>query len=309
MNKTIGYIGLGKMGINMVYRLNEMGWRVVAYNRSPEPRHEVANNGIATAENIEHLVRRIEHPRLIWVMVSHQAVDNIIQQLILLLEKGDTIIDGGNSFYKDSIRRSKEIVAKGIHFLDVGVSGGPRGARSGACCMIGGDKAEYEKNEKLFKDISVENGFGYMGKAGAGHFVKMVHNGIEYGMMQAIGEGFEVMKESDFNLNLGKVADLYNHKSVIESRLVGWLKTAFEKFGENLDEISGSVAHSGEGEWTVETAKELRVPVHVIERAYKFRVQSQKKPSYTGKVVSALRNMFGGHDVLRSPKEGHGVRN
>src|SRR3989344_9665762 len=249
--KTIGYIGLGKMGMNMVHRLNEMGWRVIAYNRSPEPRHEVANSGIATAETINDLIKRIEHPRLIWVMVSHEAVDAIVDLLLPLLEKGDTVIDGGNSYYKDSIRRAKKTTEKGIQYLDAGVSGGPDGARHGACCMVGGDEAVFKKFENLFKDVSVQDGYGYMGKAGAGHFVKMVHNGIEYGMMQAIGEGFEVMKHAPFQLDLAQVAQLYNQGSVIESRLVGWLAKAYQEHGQDLASISGSVKHSGEGQWTV----------------------------------------------------------
>src|SRR3989338_2664443 len=292
--KTIGYIGLGKMGKNMVYNLKDHGWSVVAYNRSPEPREEVAKQGIAIVDSIENLVKNLTAPRLVWVMVSHQAVDAILDELLKHMEKGDTLIEGGNSFYKLTLEREKKFTEKGIHFLDVGVSGGPHGARKGACCMIGGDTKVFEKYEKLFKDISVKDGYGLMGPAGAGHFVKMVHNGIEYGMMQAIGEGFEVMKKSQFKLDLTKVTDVYNHKSVIESRLVGWLKSAYEKYGENLDEISGSISHSGEGEWTVKTAKELSVPAPIIEEAFNFRVQSKEKPSYAGKVVSALRNMFGG---------------
>ena len=299
--KTIGYIGLGKMGMNMVYRLNEMNWRVVAYNRSPEPRHQAANQGIVTVDSISGLVQKIDEPRIIWVMVSHESVDAVLDELAPLLSKGDVIIDGGNSLYKETIRRAKVIESKGIHFLDVGTSGGPSGARHGACCMIGGDESIFKKYEELFKDISAKDGYAYLGKHGAGHFVKMVHNGIEYGMMQSIGEGFEVMRKSEFSLDLKKIADLYNHKSVIESRLVGWLKDAYEKFGENLEEISGSIAHSGEGKWTVETAKELGVAVPIIEKSFKFRVQSKKKPSYIGKVVSALRNMFGGHEVSHKP--------
>ena len=297
--KTIGYIGLGKMGKNMVYNLKDHGWEVVAYNRSPEPREEVARQGVKTADSIENLVKNIAAPRLVWVMVSHQAVDAILDELLKYMEKGDTLIEGGNSFYKLTLEREKKFTKKEIHFLDVGVSGGPKGAREGACCMIGGDKKVFEKHEELFKDISAEGGYGIMGPAGGGRVVKMVHNGIEYGMMQAIGEGFEVMKKSPFKLDLTKVTDVYSHKSVIESRLVGWLKSAYEKYGEDLDEISGSISHSGEGEWTVKTAKELQVPVPVIEESFNFRVQSKEKPSYTGRVVSALRNMFGGHDVKK----------
>lgn len=294
---TIGYVGLGKMGKNMVYRLHNKGWRVIAYNRSAEPRREVAKKGVKTVESLQELVSFLRPPRLVWLMVSHGAVDEFFKQLIPILKKGDTIIDGGNSYFKLSVQRAQLLRRHGVYFLDAGVSGGPSGARNGACVMVGGEKKIFKKYEKLFRDIAVPKGYAHFGAAGVGHFVKMVHNGIEYGMMQAIGEGFEVMKKSRYKLDLKKVADLYNHKSVIESRLVGWLKSAYEKYGEGLKEISGSVAHSGEGEWTVKTAKELGIPVPVILGAFKFRIQSQKKPSYIGKVVSALRNQFGGHNV------------
>ena len=295
----LGYIGLGKMGFNMVQRLLEKGHEVIAYNRSEKPVQEIAKKGAQPAKSLSELVSLLASSRLVWIMVSHQAVDSVLDELMPQLQKGDTVIDGGNSPYKESMRRAQALEAKGINFLDVGVSGGPSGARSGACLMIGGGKDVFEKYEQLFKDIAVENGYGYMGKSGAGHFVKMVHNGIEYGMMQAIGEGFEVMKQSQFNLNLKQVANIYNHKSVIESRLVGWLKNAFEQYDQELEEISGSISHSGEGLWTVEAAKELGIPVPIIEGALQFRVESQSKPSYTGKVVSALRNQFGGHEVKK----------
>ena len=220
-------------------------------------------------------------------------------EFIQFLDKGDTIIDGGNSPYKDSIRRAKELDGKGIDFLDAGVSGGPSGARNGACIMVGGKRVVYRKFKNLFRDLSARKGYAYVGKSGAGHFVKMVHNGIEYGMMQAIAEGFAVMKVSPFDLNLLKIADLYNHQSVIESRLVGWLKTAFKQYGEDLEYISGSVAQTGEGSWTVEAAKELGIPAPIIEGALNFRIQSQTNPTYTGKIVSALRNQFGGHEVFK----------
>lgn len=294
---SIGYIGLGKMGYNMVLRLLEKGRDVVVFNKTEGKIKEIAKRGAIAAFSLEELVSQLSAPRTIWIMVPHNAVDDVLGELTPNLQEGDTVIDGGNSPYKESMRRGKELQEKGIHFLDVGVSGGPSGARNGACLMIGGERNEYEKLEPLFKDIATDNGYGYMGRSGAGHFVKMVHNGIEYGMMQAIAEGFEVMKKSDFDLNLTKVADVYNHKSVIESRLVGWLKNAFEEHGENLDDISGSVSQSGEGMWTVETAKELGVPVPIIEGALQFRIDSQKNPSYTGRVVSALRNQFGGHKV------------
>jgi 6-phosphogluconate dehydrogenase len=232
-------------------------------------------------------------------MIPYQAVEGVLEKLIPFLGKGDTIIDGGNSPYKESIRRAKELEKRKIYFLDVGVSGGPSGARNGACIMVGGRKDIFKKFRKLFRDLSVRGGYGYMGKSGAGHFVKMVHNGIEYGMMQAIAEGFALMKNSPFELSLTKVAEIYNHRSVIESRLVDWLRKTFEQNGEGLDEISGSVAHSGEGVWTVEAAKELGVPIPIIEGALNFRIESQRNPSYTGRILSALRNQFGGHEVFK----------
>jgi 6-phosphogluconate dehydrogenase len=294
----LGYIGLGKMGLNMVQRLLEKQYEVIVYNRSEDSVKEAEEFGAVGAYSMLELVEKLgDEPKIIWLMVPHQAVDDVLSELVPLLKEGDTVIDGGNSLYKESVRRHAELKEKGINFLDAGVSGGPSGAREGACVMVGGEEDVYRKYESLFKDLSVENGYGYMGVAGAGHFVKMVHNGIEYGMMQAIGEGFEVMKKSDFDLDLNKVSDVYSNGSVIESALIDWLKSAYQKHGSELDGISGEVSHSGEGQWTVDTAKELDVPVKIIEESLEFRKQSEGNPSYTGKVVSALRNEFGGHDV------------
>lgn len=299
MNKKIGYIGLGKMGKNMVLQLLENKWDVVVYDRSSESVKEIERKGAKGAYFIKEIVDGLDSPRLIWLMVPHKAVDSVLKELVLILENGDIIIDGGNSNYRQSMRRARELKEKNIKFMDAGVSGGPVGARNGACIMVGGEKELFKNYEELFKDISAPGAYAYMGQSGAGHFVKMVHNGIEYGMMQAIGEGMEVLKKSDFNLNLTKVADIYNHKSVIESRLVAWLKNAFEEYGEDLEEISGKVSHSGEGFWTVETAKKLGISTPIIEGSLKFREESQKNPSYIGQVISALRNQFGGHDVKK----------
>ncbi|MEK7452645.1 MAG: phosphogluconate dehydrogenase (NAD(+)-dependent, decarboxylating) [Patescibacteria group bacterium] len=293
----IGYIGLGKMGEGMVLRLLEKGWDVVAYNRSKDPIKEVEKNGAVGAYSLRELVDKLETPRVIWLMVSHQAVDAVLEELVPLLSDGDVLIDGGNSNYKETLKRSKELKEKNIHFLDAGTSGGPRGARNGACVMVGGERDLFDRYEKLFTDISADKAYGYMGRSGSGHFVKMVHNGIEYGMMQALGEGFEVLKKSEFNLNLTEVVKIYNNKSVIESRLTNWLQSAFQKHSEDLNGISGKVSHSGEGLWTVEAANELGVPLPIIEGSLKFREESQNNPSYTGQVLSALRNEFGGHDV------------
>lgn len=296
----LGYIGLGKMGINMVERLLEKDYEIVAFARSEESRQKAKEKGANIVKDEKEMVEMLDGPRLIWIMVPYKAVDSVIDELKKHIKAGDTIIDGGNSPYKESIRRGKELNKTGVNFLDVGVSGGPRGARNGAAVMVGGDKALFDKFERLFKDISVEDCYGYMGDSGAGHFVKMVHNGIEYGMMQAIGEGFEIMKKAPLNLNLTKVAEVYRHGTVITSSLIDWMHKAFVEEGEDLKEISGEVSHSGEGLWTVEAGKEFGVQTPVIEGALQFRIDSQGNPSYTGQVVSALRNQFGGHDVKKT---------
>jgi 6-phosphogluconate dehydrogenase len=293
----LGYIGLGKMGYNMVELLLDKHHQVVVYNRSAEPVQKIAERGAQPAESIRSLITALAPPRLVWIMVPYQAVDDVLKDLVPLLTRGDTVIDGGNSPYKNSMRRATELEQKGIDFLDAGTSGGPGGARTGACIMVGGKEEVFRKYEQLFRDLSAENGYAYLGKSGAGHFVKMVHNGIEYGMMQALAEGFAVLKASPFHLDMARVADLYNRRSVIESRLVGWLKTAFEKYGSELEGISGSVEQSGEGMWTIEAAREFGLPVPIIKGALDFRLLSQKNPSYTGQIVSALRHQFGGHEV------------
>lgn len=294
----IAYIGLGKMGKNMVLRLLEKGHDVYAWNRSEEPRLEVKKAGAKVFESIEVLVQKLPAPRTIWLMLPAGSVtQDMVRQLSELLSSGDVIIDGANSFYKDAQEHVDLLSSKGIDFIDVGVSGGPAGARNGACLMVGATQTLFEKYESLYQDLAADQAFAHFEGVGAGHFVKMVHNGIEYGMMQAIGEGFEVMKKSNFNLDLQAVAGVYSQQSVIASRLISWLESGYKKHGIDLADISGSVKHSGEGQWTVETAKELAVPVKVIEDALQFRIDSTNKPSYTGKVVSVLRNEFGGHKV------------
>jgi len=296
----VGYIGLGKMGKNMVFRLLEKGHDVVAWNRSVEPRREVAAAGAKTVETIEELVSSLHGPKLVWVMLT--AGEPTIQMITLLstlLSPGDIVVDGANSFYKNTLKCAELLTSKGIKFMDAGVSGGPAGARNGACIMAGGDTTVFKTLEPLFADIADNGAYRFFPGHGAGHFAKMVHNGIEYGMMQAIGEGFEVLKKSAYNYDLQQVAELYQSKSVIESRLVGWLESGYQKHGNDLEGISGTVAHSGEGLWTVETAQELEVPTPVIKASLDFRVASTEYPSYTGQVVSTLRNEFGGHDVTK----------
>jgi 6-phosphogluconate dehydrogenase len=290
MKKQIGYIGLGKMGGSMVARLKEKKWQVETYDIS----------GKGTAKTIEQLAVGLKAPRAVWIMVpSGKPVDAVAAELAKHLQKGDIVIDGGNSFYENSVKRGKKFQAKGIAFLDAGVSGGPGTVRDGKpALMIGGEKAVFQKMKPLFSDLTRKESFGYMGKSGAGHFVKMVHNGIEYGMMQSLAEGFTVMKKAPFGLDLEEVARVYSNGSVIESRLTGWMGSGFKKYGEGLKEAAGSVAHTGEGEWTVTSAKKLGVPVPVIKASFDFRVQSAKKPSYTGKILMMLRSQFGGHTIM-----------
>ncbi len=293
----LGYIGLGKMGHNMVERLVKKGHEVFAFDIDEDARRAAEKSGAKIAVTLSELVGKLDTPKNIWIMVPHQTVDDVLSELVPFLVDGDTVIDGGNSPYKESMRRAGGFESTGINFVDVGVSGGPAGAREGACVRGGGDKEDFEALEPLFRDLAAPGAYGYMGTHGAGHFVKMVHNGIEYGMMQAFAEGFAMMEKSGFGLNLEKIAGLYSHRSVVESRLVEWLKEGFEEFGQEMEGISGSVGASGEGEWTVEAARDLGVPAKVIEDAFAFRVASQDNPSYTGKLLQAMRNRFGGHSA------------
>lgn len=298
MKKQIGIIGLGKMGSGVARSLHEKSWEVIAFNRTESVTKEIEQEGITGAYSYDELISKLEAPRVVWVMVpAGEATNTVINEILPLLSKGDIIIDAANSYYKNTIEISKTIFEHGVKFMDCGTSGGPSGARNGACLMIGGDKETYEYLEELFIDLAAPGAYKFFEGIGAGHFVKMVHNGIEYGMMQAIAEGFDVLKNADYNLDLKSVAEIYSNQSVIESRLVSWLLDGFEKYGQELESISGSASHSGEGEWTIKTAKEMGIEVHVIEDSLTVRIQSQEKPSYQGKIISVLRNMFGGHDA------------
>lgn len=299
VKKEIGVIGLGKMGANMVRRLLEKGWKVVGYNRSKEIIDELAVFGMIPVYSVQELVQKLSPERLVWVMLpAGEVTEEMLfseKGVVRLLQKGDTIIDGGNSFYKDTERRGRELEKIGINFFDVGTSGGPGGARHGACLMIGGEEALFKKYRSLFEDFSNGTSYQFFKGAGAGHFVKMIHNGIEYGMMQAIAEGFHILKEARFNLNLTDVTSIYNNGSVIESRLIGWLKKGLEIHGADLGDVPGKVGYTGEGEWTVKTAHEMKLQAKIIEESLKFRINSQENPDYTGKVLMTLREQFGGH--------------
>ena len=302
IKKEIGIVGLGKMGGGIARRLVEKGWTVHGLDPDKKTVEELEKIGMHSASSREGLVQALCKSRVVWLMVPHAVVDDTLfgkDGIIGQLSKGDVVIDGGNSYFNDSMIRAKKLGARGISYIDVGFSGGPGGARDGGCLMIGGDERSFKKLEPLFADLARKDGYRFFKGAGAGHFVKMVHNGIEYGMMQAIAEGFALMKKSKYKLDLTAVAEIYNNGSVIESRLVGWLKDAFKLRGEDLSDVSGKVAHTGEGEWTVKTAKKMQIEAKIIEGALKFRIASAKKPNYTGKIVSALREQFGGHKVKK----------
>ncbi len=310
MKKEIGYVGLGKMGKNMVFRLLQKGWKVVAYNTSTGSILEVKEKGAIGATDLKDLVAKLSTPRTIWLMVPHQAVESVLNELVPLLEKGDLVIDGGNPPYQDSMLRAKELGEKGIDFLDIGVSGGPDGAISGACMMVGGKKELYDRfvNAGFFTDMCVPGGYAYLGASGTGHFVKMVHNGIEYGMMQSIAEGFDLLRHTkefgnDFSFDLEKITELFSNGSVVASRLVSWMHDGYKKYGKDLNEISGRASALGEGHWTLDAGNRENILMPAIQAAIDTREQSQSKPSYQGKVVSAMRGEFGHHPVKRGGDE------
>ncbi|NTW52595.1 MAG: decarboxylating 6-phosphogluconate dehydrogenase [Chlorobiaceae bacterium] len=290
-----GFIGLGKMGLNMVEHLLELGHRVVVQDLSQEAVEAVSAKGAVPASSLQHLVGELETPRIVWMMVpAGRAVDAVLGGLTPFLNRGDIVIDGGNSRYSDSVARAGRLGEQGIRYLDVGTSGGLDGARHGACMMVGGSREAYDLVEPLLRDMCVPNGCGYMGASGSGHFVKMVHNGIEYGMMQAMGEGFDLLESSGYDIDHETVARVWSNGSVIRGWLMELAEKALAKDG-SLSYLGGSIADSGEGRWTVETALELGVSVPVIAEAVFRRFGSRRPDNFSDKVVSALRNEFGGH--------------
>ncbi|MES9683089.1 6-phosphogluconate dehydrogenase (decarboxylating) [Bacillus sp. AFS001701] len=292
----VGLIGLGKMGLNLGQNLMDHNHEVVAFDLNTAAVEEMKGFGAVGTSSLEELVKNLDTPRVLWIMVPHGVVDSVINDVKPFLSEGDIIIEAGNSHYKESIRRYDELKEHGIRFMDAGTSGGMEGARNGACYMVGGDQEAWEIVEPIFKDTAVENGFLYAGKIGSGHFLKMVHNGIEYGMMAAIGEGFEVLEKSDFDYDYEKVAKVWNNGSVIRSWLMELTENAFSKDAK-LDEIRGVMHSSGEGKWTIETALDLQAATPVIAMSLLMRYRSLDNDTFTGKVVAALRNEFGGHAV------------
>jgi|SRR5579859_61297 len=294
----IGFMGLGRMGENMVRRLLRGGHRVVAWNRSKGKIDEVAKEGAVAAYTSQDLVKNLSPRRVIWLMVpAGQPVDDLIAELVPLLAPGDILIDGGNSNFRDSKRRAAELKAKGFEFLDIGTSGGIWGLQVGYCMMIGGSDEAFAHVEPLLKTLAPEAGYMHTGPSGAGHFTKMVHNGIEYAMLQAYGEGFEIIKKSEYGtIDLAGLSDVWQHGSVVRSWLLELAVRAFKREGD-LRSIRGYVEDSGEGRWTVMEAINEDVPAPTITLSLLARFSSRQPESFSAKVIAALRNEFGGHAV------------
>ena len=296
----IGFIGLGKMGLNMVHRLLNDKHQIVVYNKSKEPIKEAEKLGAVATNSVEELIGKLEGRKVIWLMVpSGKPVDENIDAILPHLKKDDIIIDGGNSYFKESQQRAKLCSQKGINYIDCGTSGGVWGLKEGYCLMYGGNKNAVDFCEPIFKTLAPENGYLYCGESGAGHFVKMVHNGIEYGMMQAYAEGFEILEKSEFNIDLKAVSNVWQYGSVVRSWLLELAHLALTD-DPKLEKIKGFVQDSGEGRWTVQTAIDLGVPAHIITSSLFNRFQSRQEDSFAMKMLAALRNEFGGHAVKKN---------
>jgi 6-phosphogluconate dehydrogenase len=294
----IGFIGLGRMGANMVRRLIRDGHEIAVYNRTPEKTREMAGEGAIPAFTIAELVGTLDRPRTVWIMVpAGDATEAQIEELLEHLEPGDTIVDGGNTNFHDDQRRHPALAAKGIRYVDAGVSGGIWGLKIGYCLMVGGEREAVEALEPVFRSLAPENGYLHVGGPGAGHYVKMVHNGIEYGLMQAYAEGFEIMHASEYELDLAAISELWMQGSVVRSWLLELAGRAFRANGSDLASLKGYVADSGEGRWTVQEAIDHDVPAPVITLSLLTRFRSRQDDSYGAKVLAALRNEFGGHAV------------
>jgi 6-phosphogluconate dehydrogenase len=292
-------IGLGRMGASMAERLVLGGHRVIAYDRSREAIARAVQTGGVAADSIRDLATRLQPPRSVWLMVpSGDPVDDTIRELLPLLDRGDVIVDGGNSNYRQTLNRAESLKAEGIYLVDAGTSGGIWGLELGYCMMIGGDAEAVARLDPLFKTLAPAAGYAHVGPSGAGHFVKMIHNGIEYGMLQAYGEGFELLKTSRFNLDLGNIARLWNQGSVVRSWLLELAETALRKDPE-LASIRGYVEDSGEGRWTVEEAIDKEIPAPVLTLSLFARYASRQDDSFSAKVIAALRNEFGGHAIKK----------
>ena len=289
----LGMVGLGRMGSGMTGRLAQDGHDVKTYDPQVE----------STAGSLEELASQLKAPRAVWLMIpAGKITEDAFRELLGILEPGDTIVDGGNSNFRDSQRRNAEAAERSLHFVDSGVSGGIWGIKVGFCVMVGGDDEPVQRLEPIFKSLAPPDGYSHVGPSGAGHFVKMVHNGIEYGLMQAYGEGFEIMHASEFDLDLHEIAGIWRYGSVVRSWLLELLHAAFEQDGKDLEKIEGYVDDSGEGRWTIFEAINESVPAPAISAALYARFASRQDESFAAKVAAALRNQFGGHAVKPAEK-------
>jgi 6-phosphogluconate dehydrogenase len=296
----LGFIGLGKMGLNMVTRLLGRGeHKLVVYNRSQEPVKEAVALGAIPTRSAAELIKKLEPPRTVWLMIpAGPPVDDTIEEMLPGLTRGDCIIDGGNSNYKDTVKRARMLEKEGLEYLDVGTSGGVWGLKEGYCMMVGGNEPAYKRVEPILKTLAPDNGYAYMGPSGAGHYVKMIHNGIEYGMLQAYAEGFSLLQASDYGLDLEKISRLWNHGSVVRSWLLELAENVF-KSSPSLDGIKAYVEDSGEGRWTVEDSMDKDIPCPIITLSLLERFASRDELKFGAKVIAALRNEFGGHGVKK----------
>jgi 6-phosphogluconate dehydrogenase len=293
----IGFIGLGKMGFNMVQRLLNDGHEMVVWNRTAATVAEIAKKGAIASASVKELTEKLPGRKVVWLMVpAGKPVDDNLDLLLTLLNKEDIIIDGGNSYWRDTQVRAQRAESHGVHYLDCGTSGGVWGLQNGYCLMYGGNREAAEYAAPLFKSLAPEHGSVYCGASGTGHMVKMVHNGIEYGMMQAYAEGFEILEKAPYDLDLAKIADAWQYGSVVRSWLLELAVAALKK-DPKLEQLKGYVQDSGEGRWTVQTAIDFNVPAHVITASLFTRFQSRQEESYAMKMLAALRNQFGGHAI------------
>ena len=303
----LGFVGLGRMGGNMVHRLARGGHEVVAFNRSPGPVQDAVRNGAIGATSLQDLVQKVKPPRNIWLMLpAGNVTDEYLGQLMDLCQPGDLFVDGANSKWKDTRARAERAKARGFEFVDCGTSGGIWGLEVGYSIMAGGAPEAFARVEPAVKTLAPEGGYGLVGPNGAGHFVKMVHNGIEYGMMQAYAEGFQILEKSEYPLNLEQVGKIWQHGSVVRSWLLDLAVSAFEK-DPKLEQLEGWVADSGEGRWTLEAAIDEDVPAPIITMSLFSRFYSRDGNSFSWRVLAALRNEFGGH-AIRVDGQETGVR-
>jgi len=293
----LGLIGLGRMGGNMTRRLIEGGHQVHVFDPNPAAVERAVADGAVGSTSLEDMVTRLKAPRVVWMMIpAGDPVEQTIKRIVPVMSAGDVLVDGGNSMFKDSMRRAADVAQHNIHYLDCGTSGGIWGLQIGYCLMIGGDKDAFAVAEPIFKTLAPEGGYAHVGKSGAGHYTKMIHNGIEYALLQAYGEGFDIMFHSGFDLDLEQVSTLWNHGSVIRSWLLELAQRAFA-LDPRLEHIRGYVEDSGEGRWTVFDAIDHNVPAPVITLSLLTRFRSREEEAFSDKVIAALRNQFGGHAV------------